>query len=131
MLIKGKRGIKMKLYESAEDYLERILVLKEKNGNVRSIDIAEDMNFSKASVSVAMKKLRENGYIVVDSDGGISLTELGLQAANKTYERHKVISKCLMLLGVSKENALKDACKIEHDLSDETFQAIKNYLNKE
>lgn len=121
----------MKLYESAEDYLERILVIQKEKGHVRSIDIANDMNFSKPSVSVAMKKLRENGYIIVDENGFITLTELGKEVANKTYERHIVLTNALMKLGVSESNAKADACKIEHDLSEESFQAIKKFMEKE
>lgn len=120
----------MKLYESAEDYLERILIIKEKKGFVHSIDIAEDMQFSKPSVSIAMKKLRENGYITVEKDGRISLTDSGLEVATKTYEKHQIISKALMALGVDENQALSDACKIEHDLSDESFAAIKKYIEK-
>ncbi len=120
----------MNIYESSEDYLERILILKEEKGHVRSIDIAESMNFSKPSVSVAMKKLRENGYILVDKEGFITLTEKGMQIANHTYEKHKLLSSLLVALGVSKDIAREDACKIEHDLSDETFKAIKNYVEK-
>ena len=120
----------MKLLESSEDYLERILILTErKGGPIRAIDIVEDMNFSKPSVSVAMKKLKENGYINVDSKGLITLTELGEEVAKKTYERHLVLSEFFMKLGVDEELALKDACRVEHDLSDETFLAIKE-LNK-
>ena len=115
----------MKLYESSEDYLETILILRNKNGNVRSIDIVSDRGFSKPSVSVAMKKLRENGYISVDEKGYISLTKLGEEVASKTYERHLVLTDLLVSLGVSEEIAKKDACRIEHDLSDETFEAIK------
>ena len=121
----------MKLYESAEDYLERILVIQKEKGRVRSIDIAYDMNFSKPSVSVAMKKLKENGYILVDDNGFITLTELGKGVASKTYERHVVLTKALIKLGVSEENAKADACKVEHDLSEESFQAIKRFMQKE
>lgn len=120
----------MRLLESAEDYLERILMIKEKSGNVRSIDIANDMNFSKPSVSVAMHKLKENGYITVGSDGSISLTPSGYQVASRIYERHKVISTLLIDLGVGEKQALEDACKLEHDLSEESFAALKNYLKK-
>ena len=121
----------MNLYESSEDYLERILILSEQKGNVRSIDIAESMGFSKPSVSVAMKKLKENGFIIVEDNGSIILTEKGLAIANKTYEKHKIISKFLIKLGVSNENALADACKIEHDLSDESFDALKKFISEE
>ena len=121
----------MKLLESSEDYLERILMLtKKNNGPIRSIDIVEDMNFSKPSVSVAMKKLRENGYIDVDKKGYISLTKLGQEVAEKTYERHLVLTDLLIKIGVDEETAKKDACRLEHDLSDETFQAIKDYYKK-
>lgn len=119
----------MKLLESSEDYLEQILILKNKKGCIRSIDIVESMNFSKPSVSIAMKKLRENGYIEIDSKGFISLTPLGEEAAKKTYERHVVLSSFFEKIGVSEANALKDACRVEHDLSDETFNAIKDHLN--
>ena len=118
----------MKLYESAEDYLERILQLQETKEKVISLDIAKSMNYSKPSVSRAMKNLRENGYITIDGAGIITLTKKGYDIANKIYERHKLISQVLMRLGVSEENALKDACKIEHDLSEETFEAIKAHL---
>lgn len=115
----------MKILESGENYLETILMLSQKNGEVRSIDIVNEMNFSKPSVSVAMKQFRENGYILMDENGYISLTEKGLAIAEKVYERHTVLTKCLMQLGVSEETAKKDACRIEHDLSDETFEKIK------
>ena len=115
----------MKILESGENYLETILMLSQKNGEVRSIDIVNEMNFSKPSVSVAMKQFRENGYILMDENGYISLTEKGLAIAEKVYERHTVLTKCLMKLGVSEETAKKDACRIEHDLSDETFEKIK------
>ena len=121
----------MNIYESSEDYLERILILKEAKGHVRSIDIAESMNFSKPSVSVAMKKLRENGYILVDNDGFITLTEKGMAIANHTYEKHKLLSALLIGLGVSEYTAREDACKIDHDLSDETFNAIKTYVDSQ
>lgn len=117
----------MNIYESAEDYLERILILKEKQGKVISLDIANSMNYSKASVSRAMKNLRENGYIVINSLGEIDLTAKGKEIACKIYERHQVISNVLMMIGVSEEVALRDACKIEHDLSEETFDAIKRH----
>ena len=120
----------MNIYESAEDYLERILQLQEKQEKVISLDIANSMNYSKASVSRAMKNLRENGYITVDSLGVITLTEKGYAIASKIYERHKLITGVLMRLGVSEENATKDACKIEHDLSEETFDAIKKHLEE-
>ena len=121
----------MQLLESSEDYLERILILTErKGGPIRAIDIVEDMNYSKPSVSVAMKKLKENGYINVDQKGLITLTASGEEVARKTYERHLVLSSFFMKLGVDEETALKDACRVEHDLSDDTFQAIKELVNK-
>ena len=120
----------MKIKESAENYLETILMLKNKNGYVRSIDIAHELGFAKASVSVAMKSFREDGYITVDENGNITLTEKGFEIAEKIYERHKIIAKALMSLGVSEATALEDSCKIEHDISNESFQKIKEFLDK-
>jgi Mn-dependent DtxR family transcriptional regulator len=120
----------MNIYESGEDYLETILMLKERKGNVRSIDIANEMSFTKPSVSYAMKQFRENGYITVDEDGFIHLTKNGEEIAKRVYERHLVLTQLLLFLGVSKDNAKKDACKIEHDLSEETFDRIKDHLKK-
>ena len=120
----------MKLYESSEDYLETILVLGTKIGKVHAIDIARDMGFSKPSVSVAVHKLADNGYIDIADDGVITLTEKGNEIATKVYDRHVTISKALMSLGVSEEQALEDACKIEHDLSEESFESIKKAVNK-
>ena len=120
----------MKIKESAENYLETILMLKNKNGYVRSIDIAHELSFAKASVSVAMKSFREDGYITVDENGNITLTEKGFEIAEKIYERHKIIAKALMSLGVSEATALEDSCKIEHDISNESFQKIKEFLDK-
>ena len=119
----------MNILESKEDYLERILMLSQKNGSVRSIDIARAMGFSKPSVSVAMKKLRESGFILVDKEGLISLTEEGRIIAERTYERHKVIKSILISIGVSENVAEDDACKIEHELSDETFSKIREVYN--
>ena len=118
------------MLESGEDYLEMILMLSMDNPNVRSIDIAQAMDFSKPSVSVAMKKLKENGYIVIDDNGYITLTKSGKEIAEKIYERHVILTDWFVSLGVNKETARKDACKIEHDLSDETFEAIKKRLQK-
>lgn len=118
----------MKIYKSAEDYLERILILKEKQEKVISLDIANSMNYSKASVSRAMKNLRENGYITVNSLGEIDFTPLGLEIAEKIYDRHKIISQLLISIGVSEATALEDACKIEHDISEETFETIKKRI---
>ncbi len=116
----------MKIQESAEDYLENILILSESKEHVRSIDIVKKMNLSKPSVSVAMKKLRENNLINMDSDGYITLADEGRKIAEKIYERHVFISQWLEDLGVHKDVAMNDACRIEHVLSDETFNAIKN-----
>ena len=120
----------MKIQESAQNYLETILMLSEKSNCVRAIDIANELGFSKASVSVAMKSFREEGYIVTDSDGGITLTEKGLQIAERVCERHDVIAKALIALGVSKDVAYADSCKIEHDISNETFKKLKTFLKK-
>ena len=111
--------------ESAENYLETIHMLKRQNGSVRSIDIAHELGFSKPSVSVAMKNLRENGYIVVDEGGLISLTDLGQEIADRMFERHTLLTGWLIALGVSPEVASEDACKIEHVISEESFAAIK------
>lgn len=118
--------MRAKIKESAEDYLECILILSESREKVRSIDIVKHMKLSKPSVSVAMKKLRESGYIDMDSDGYISLTKSGKTIAEKIYERHVFISQWLEDLGVTPDVALADACRIEHVLSDETFDAIKS-----
>ena len=121
----------MALYESVEDYLENILILKNENGMVRSVDIANRMGFSKPSVSRAMGILKKAGLITVDEGGHILLTEEGLAIAEKVYERHNIIAVYLeKQLGVSKENALTDACKIEHDLSEETYSKIKEVVLK-
>ena len=103
-------------------------MLKNKNGYVRSIDVAHHLNFTKPSVSVAMKYFREEGYVTVDTDGNITLTDKGMEIAQKIYERHQVIAKALIALGVDEETAYDDSCKIEHDLSDITFQKIKEYF---
>ena len=114
----------MNIYKSAEDYLEQILMLLEKKGHARSVDIAAGLNVSKPSVSVAMKKLRENGYITMSSDSMISLTDKGYAIARKIYDRHQALTKYLTQLGVPEGIAREDACKIEHDLSEESFTAI-------
>ncbi|NCC08291.1 MAG: metal-dependent transcriptional regulator [Clostridia bacterium] len=121
----------MELHESAEDYLETILKIKDTRGAVRSIDVATELGFSKPSVSVAMKKLRETGYITVDPDGSIELTQQGHTAAANVYERHKCLTAFLMSIGVSEQNAKTDACKIEHDLSAESFECIKAFFEKQ
>ena len=118
----------MKIHESAEDYLEMILMVQEQKGAVRSIDIANGLNVSKPSVSVPMKQLRENGYIQMDKDNFITLTDKGQEIAGKIYNRHKVVARFLVQLGVDEETALEDACKIEHDISPATFQAILRHL---
>ena len=117
----------MNIYESAENYLEAILSLHERHGLVRSIDIANELHFSKPSVSVAMKKLRESGYIEMDKDGFISLLPSGEEIARRIYERHKLLTQFFIRLGVDPEVAAADACKVEHDLSEETFQKMKEY----
>ena len=117
----------MEIRQSAEDYLEAILMIKEKKGYVRSIDVANQLNVSKPSVSYATKRLRENGYITFNEDGMISLTESGMEIADKIYTRHKVLTDIFRKLGVSDEVAAEDACKIEHDLSPETFDALCKY----
>ncbi len=119
----------MHLQESGEMYLETILILSRKNGAVRSIDISEYMGYSKPSVSRAVGLLRSDGYIAVDGGGYISLTESGKNTAEKIYERHNVLAEALKMLGVSDSAAVADACKIEHDISDESFEAIKRHLN--
>lgn len=119
----------MTLQESGEMYLETILILSEKKNYVRSLDVAEYMNFSKPSVSRAVKLLRENGFILVDKDGCLTLTDTGKAVAMKIYERHTLLTKLLTNLGVSAGIASEDACKIEHDISDETFEAIKQHFN--
>lgn len=120
----------MKIYESAEDYLETILKLHRKTGAVRSIDIVNELGYSKPSVSVAMKKLREGGYIVVDEEGHIRLTASGEEVASRVYTRHQLLTAFLASLGVSEETAAEDACRIEHDISAETFGKIKEYMEK-
>lgn len=119
----------MEIHESAENYLETILMLSKSKGNVRSIDIANELMFSKPSVSVAMKNLRQNGYITVGDDGLISLTDSGLEIAEKMYERHTILSQWLAALGVSEAVAIEDACRIEHVISAESFDAIKKLVN--
>ena len=120
----------MQIRESAEDYLEAILILKGENGNVRAIDIAHRLGFSRPSVSIAMKKLRENGYISMAADGLITLNDSGMEIASRVYHRHRTLTELFTLLGVSPENAAADACKVEHDLSDETFLKIKEHVRR-
>lgn len=120
----------MHLQESGEMYLETIYILTKKNHDVRSLDVAEYMNFSKPSVSRAVSLLRQGGYITVDSDGYLHLTDLGGQIATKIYERHTLLTEFLIQLGVDQETAEADACKIEHDISDKSFEAIKNHARR-
>lgn len=122
--------IKHRADESLEDYLETILMLQKKNGRVRSIDIANELKFTKPSVSVAMKNLREKGYITMADNGYITLTTSGKQRAEGVLERHTLLSNWLISIGVNKETALADACRVEHDLSEESFEAIKKAFTK-
>ena len=124
----GRLGIAMRIHKSAEDYLEMILRLTEDKGYARSVDIAQGLSVSKPSVSVAMKQLREGGYIVMDKDNYISLTESGMEIAQRIYERHKILTRVLTLIGVSPDKAEEDACKVEHDISVDTFDAIRAQL---
>lgn len=117
----------MKIHESAENYLETILVLQKRKGSVRSIDIANELGYSKPSVSVAMKNLRQGGYIRVNDDGSIILLEKGREIAERIYERHTLISEWLTGLGVGAETAAEDACRMEHVISSETFDALKRH----
>lgn len=120
----------MSLLKSGEDYLEAILMLLKTQSDVHAIDIATHLGFSKPSVSIALKKLSEDGYIIVDGNNHIHLTESGCKIAEKIYERHVLLTEAFKKLGVSPDVAEEDACKIEHDLSDETFEAIKKHFNK-
>ncbi|MGI6094124.1 MAG: metal-dependent transcriptional regulator [Lachnospiraceae bacterium] len=120
----------MKIQESAENYLETILILSKKQPQVRSIDIVNELNFSKPSISIAMKNLRENGYIFVDDNGHITLSDTGRQIAETMYERHLLLTSLLIRLGVNEKTAAEDACRIEHVISSESFEAIKNYTGK-
>ena len=115
----------MEVHEAAEMYLETILVLKNRLGLVRSIDVANEMGYSKPTISIAMKKFRQEGLVTVDESGFINLTEAGRDIAERIYERHQVLTHILVSLGVSQDHAEEDACKIEHDIRDETFAALK------
>lgn len=117
----------MKILESAENYLETILILQKRNGTVRSIDIAAELEYTKPSVSIAMKNLRENGYIEMDKLGHITLLDTGLAIAKSVYERHTALAGFLRAIGVSEQTAKEDACRMEHIISEETFEAIKKY----
>ena len=116
--------------ESVENYLASILDVQKANGKCFSVDVAHDLQFSKASVSVAMKKLRENGYIEMDAENFITLTASGSRIAKRIYSRHQTLTRLLVQFGVSQETAEKDACKIEHDISDETFSAIRTFMKE-
>ena len=120
----------MNIYESSEDYLEMMLMLREKKGYIKSIDIAKELGVTKPSVSYAVKNLRENGYISMEKNGEIHLSSSGEEIAKKTFEKHKLLCSFLKSFGISDDTAHADACKIEHDLSDESIKAIKTYLNK-
>ena len=119
-----------KSHESAEDYLENILILRERNGNVRSIDIVNEMNYSKPSISIAMKKLRTEGFVEMDLNGYITLTERGEEIAQRIYSRHKLLEKVLMAIGVDQETASEEACRIEHDINDDTYDKINAFYQK-
>ena len=120
----------MKIRQSAEDYLEAMLILQEEHGYIRSIDIAKKLGVTKPSVSYAVKRLRENGYINMDANGPITLAPAGYKIAKRIYERHKALTAFLLKLGVSQEQAEEDACKIEHVISHETYVAICDYVNE-
>ena len=122
-------------HESSEDYLERILMIRQQKGQVRSIDIVNSMNYSKPSISIAMKKLRESGMVVMDDNGYITLTETGQQVAEKIYQRHLLLTKVLAAIGVDKDRAEEQACRIEHDIDDDTYEKIgafyRNHFEEE
>ena len=120
----------MKIQQSAEDYLETILVLSRRKPMIRSIDIVNELGYSKPSVSIAMKNLRENGYISMDHEGYITLEPSGREIAETIYERHTMLTDLLVALGVSRETAVEDACRIEHVISPESFEAIKKHVNR-
>ena len=120
----------MRLEESAQMYLETIFVLQQKNGYVRSIDVAEHMGYSKPSVSRAVGNLKSGGFLTMEKNGELRLTQTGIENAKKIFERHSIISEFLTNLGVAPETAALDACKMEHDISDESFEAIKKFLEK-
>ena len=119
-----------KTHESAEDYLESILILRERNGNVRSIDIVNEMNYSKPSISIAMKKLRSEGLVEMDLNGYITLTSQGEEIAQRIYSRHRLLKKVLMAIGVEEETAAEEACRIEHDINDDTYDKINAFYVK-
>ena len=120
----------MRILESSEDYLEAMLMMQERHGYIRSIDIAAELGVTKPSVSYATKRLRENGYITMDKEGLITLTESGMAIASRVYERHKTLTAFFTSLGVNPETAMEDACKVEHDLSEETYEAMKRHARQ-
>ncbi len=120
----------MQILKSSEDYLEAMLMLQEKHGYIRSVDIAEQLGVTKPSVSYATKRLRENGYITMDKDGLITLSATGMEIAERIYARHKLLTDALLYLGVSERTAHEDACKLEHDVSEETFEAMRRHLEQ-
>ena len=120
----------MKIQKASEDYLESMLMMKEQRGYIRSVDVAEHLGVTKPSVTYATKRLRENGYIEMDRDGLITLTDRGMAIAAKMLDRHHTLTQFLVALGVDQETAEADACKIEHDISDESFEAIKNHVRE-
>lgn len=121
----------MPIHESGENYLETIYMLSEKQGSVRSIDVVNHLGFSKPTVSVAVHTLERNGFLIIGPDGRLHLTEAGLEIAERIYERHRVLASILIRLGVPENVALEDACKLEHDLSDVSFEKIKDYFNRQ
>jgi Mn-dependent DtxR family transcriptional regulator len=122
--------MELKIQESAENYLETILMLGGGGKTVRAIDVVKELDYTKPSVSIAMKNLRASGYIIVDSDGHISLTDSGREIAQSMYDRHTLISDWLIFLGVDRETALKDACKMEHGMSQQSFLAIRKHIEE-
>ena len=120
----------MSLYESGQMYLETIYVLSQSQNHVRAIDVSEHMGYSKPSVSRAVSTLKKNGYLIVNEEGGLQLTDRGLEVAQTMYERHTVLTKLLMLLGVDEETATEDACRMEHVISDKSFDAMKDHMDK-
>ncbi len=120
----------MKIMKASEDYLETMLMMNERHGYIRSVDIAAELGVTKPSVSYATKRLRENGYITMDGDGLITLTDSGMEIASRIYERHKLLAEFLLMLGVDEKTAKEDACKMEHDVSDSTFEAICRHAGR-
>lgn len=118
----------MVIHEAAENYLETIYMIRNKKGSCRSIDVASELGYSKPTVSIMMKNLRENGYIRIDDGGELILTESGLEIALRMYERHEIIARWFIMLGIDEDVAYHDACKIEHDISSQTFEAIKKHI---